>query len=46
MITEGAVLDYVAECSLIGIDIDDASNIVELDKLLSKLPGKLETEAA
>ena len=46
-ISEGVVLDYDAEGRLVGIDIDNASNKVELKTLtLSKLPGKVETGAA
>ena len=46
-ISEGIVLDYDDEGRLVGIDIDNASNKVELKKLvLSKLPGKVETAAA
>ena len=46
-ISEGVVLDYDAEGNLVGIDIDNASRKVELQKLiLSKLPGKVETAAA
>ncbi len=46
-ISEGVVLDYDADGKLVGIDIDNASNKVELKKLiLSKLPGKVETTAA
>ncbi len=46
-ISEGVVLDYDAEGRLVGIDIDNASNKVELKRLtLSKLPGKIETDAA
>ncbi|MDZ7736640.1 MAG: DUF2283 domain-containing protein [Gammaproteobacteria bacterium] len=46
-ISEGVVLDYDAEGKLVGIDIDNASNKVELKKLiLSKLPSKVETAAA
>jgi uncharacterized protein YuzE len=46
-ISEGVVLDYDADGRLVGIDIDNASNKVEMKKLvLSKLPGKVETEAA
>jgi uncharacterized protein YuzE len=46
-ISEGVVLDYDADGRLVGIDIDNASNKVELKKLiLSKLPGKVETAAA
>jgi uncharacterized protein YuzE len=46
-ISEGVVLDYDVEGRLVGIDIDNASTKVELEKLvLSKLPGKVETAAA
>ena len=46
-ISAGVVLDYDADGKLVGIDIDNASNKVELNKLiLSKLPGKVETAAA
>jgi Uncharacterized conserved small protein len=46
-ISEGVVLDYDANGNLVGIDIDNASNKVDLKKLiLSKLPGKIETAAA
>jgi uncharacterized protein YuzE len=46
-ISEGVVLDYDNEGRLVGIDIDNASNKVELKKLvLSKLPGTVETAAA
>ncbi len=46
-ISEGVVLDYDADGRLVGIDIDNASNKVELKRLtLSKLPGKVETDAA
>ncbi|HEX9812672.1 MAG TPA: DUF2283 domain-containing protein [Burkholderiales bacterium] len=46
-ISEGVVLDYDADGKLVGIDIDNASNKVELKKLiLSKLPGKVENAAA
>lgn len=46
-ISEGVVLDYDADGKLVGIDIDNATNKVELKKLiLSKLPGKVETSAA
>lgn len=42
-ISEGIVLDYDAEGRLVGIDIDNASHKVEMEKLiLSKLPGKVE----
>lgn len=46
-ISEGVLLDYDAEGRLVGIDIDNARNKVDLRKLtLSKLPGKIETAAA
>lgn len=42
-ISEGVVLDYDAEGNLVGIDIDNASRKVQLDKLvLSQLPGSVE----
>ena len=45
--SEGVVLDYGADGRLVGIDIDNASNKVELKRVtLSKLPGKVETNAA
>jgi uncharacterized protein YuzE len=46
-ISEGVVLDYDADGRLVGIDIDNASTVIELDRLiLSSLPGKVETAAA
>lgn len=46
-ISEGVILDYDVDGKLVGIDIDNASNKVELQKLiLSKLPGEVETAAA
>lgn len=46
-ISEGVVLDYDAQGRLVGIDIDNAGNKIELHKLvLSKLPSKVETDAA
>jgi len=46
-ISEGVVLDYDADGRLVGIDIDNASAKVEMDKLiLSSLPGSVETAAA
>jgi len=46
-ISTGVVLDYDIDGRLVGIDIDNASNDVELRKLvLSNLPGKVETTAA
>ena len=45
-ISEGVVLDYDADGNLVGIDIDNASDKVELQKLIiSKLPGSVETVA-
>ena len=42
-ISEGIVLDYDAEGRLVGINIDNASHKVEMEKLiLSKLPGTVE----
>lgn len=39
-ISEGVVLDYGSEGRLVGIDIDNASNKVELEKLvLTKIPA-------
>jgi uncharacterized protein YuzE len=46
-ISEGVVVDYDADGRLVGIDIDNATNKVELKTLiLSKLPGKIETAVA
>jgi uncharacterized protein YuzE len=46
-VSEGIVLDYDAKGNLVGIDIDNASTKVELEKLiLSNLPGTIETDAA
>lgn len=46
-VAEGVVLDYDAAGNLVGIDIDNASTKVSLDKLiLSSLPGTIVTEAA
>ena len=46
-ISEGIVLNYDAEGKLVGINIDNASNKVEMNRLiLSKIPGKIETTAA
>ena len=45
-ISEGIVLDYGADGNLVGIDIDNASEKVQLQKLtVSKLPGPVETIA-
>lgn len=41
--SEGVVLDYDSEGNLVGIDIDNASAKVRLDKLtVSKLPATIE----
>jgi uncharacterized protein YuzE len=46
-ISEGVVLDYNAAGRLVGIDIDEASKRVQMDKLvLSRLPSEIETAAA
>ena len=46
-ISEGVLLDYDADGHLVGIDIDNASNKVQLkDLILSKLPSKVETVTA
>lgn len=46
-ISEGVVLDYDSSGRLVGIDIDNASNKMELHKLiLKKMPGTVETAAA
>jgi uncharacterized protein YuzE len=43
-ITEGVVLDYDAAGNLVGIDIDNASQKVDLKKLtLNKLPAVVQT---
>ena len=45
--SEDVVLDYDSSGRLVGIDIDNAANKVELQKLvLSKLPRQDETDAA
>jgi len=46
-VAEGIVLDFDPAGNLVGIDIDNASTKVALDKLvLSSLPGTIVTEAA
>ena len=46
-VSEGVVLDYDAHGNLVGIDIDNATSKVALEKLtVSSLPGKIETDAA
>lgn len=43
-ISEGILLDYDAEGKLVGIDIDNASNKVDMEKLiLSQLPCRIES---
>ena len=42
-VAEGVVLDYDAAGNLVGIDIDQASHKVQLDRLvLSRLPAEVE----
>jgi uncharacterized protein YuzE len=42
-ISEGIVLDYDASGNLVGIDIDNASRKVQLDRVVvSQLPGAIE----
>jgi uncharacterized protein YuzE len=46
-VSEGVVLDYDVDGRLVGIDIDNASERVELKKLiLTNLPGKVERATA
>ena len=46
-ISDGVVLDYDAQGRLVGIDIDNASNKVELKKLtLNKIPASEQIIAA
>jgi uncharacterized protein YuzE len=46
-ISEGIVLDYDAAGNLVGIDIDNASRKVELNKLtLNKLPAVIQNNSA
>ena len=45
-ISEGIVLDYDANGELVGIDIDNASQKVDLNRLtVSRMPGTVETAA-
>jgi uncharacterized protein YuzE len=45
-ISEGVVLDYDAQGNLVGIDIDNASSKVAINRLtVSKLPAALKTIA-
>jgi len=46
-ISEGVVLDYDANGNLVGIDIDNASQKLDLKEIvLSKIPTELETVTA
>ena len=46
-VSDGVVLDYDAQGNLVGIDIDNATTKVTLEKLVvSSLPGVVETDAA
>ena len=44
-ISEGVVVDYDADGRVVGIDIDNAGNKLDLGRaLISKMPGAVETE--
>lgn len=46
-VSEGIVLDYDDRGNLVGIDIDNATAKVAMDRLIvSSLPGVVETDAA
>jgi uncharacterized protein YuzE len=46
-VSEGIVLDYDAQGTLVGIDIDNASRKVELGRLiLTGMPGEIERRAS
>ena len=46
-ISDGIVLDYDADGNLVGIDIDNASQKVELKKLiLNQMPGTIQNNPA
>jgi uncharacterized protein YuzE len=46
-ISDGIVLDFGANGQLVGIDIDEASRHVQLDRLvLTRMPSTVETTAA
>ena len=46
-VSEGVVLDYDTHGNLVGIDIDNATSKVALERLVvSSLPGSIETDAA
>jgi uncharacterized protein YuzE len=45
-VSDGVVLDYDAEGNLVGIDIDQASQKLEIrEMIVSKLPGKVKQVA-
>lgn len=46
-VSQGVVLDYDADGNIVGIDIDNASRKLELNKLtLSKLPAEIQNLSA
>jgi uncharacterized protein YuzE len=46
-ISEGVFLDYDAQGNIVGIDIDNASSKVEINKLtINKLPAIIQTNSA
>jgi uncharacterized protein YuzE len=46
-VSQGVVLDYDSEGNLVGIDIDNASQKIDLKKLiLSKIPTELQSLSA
>ncbi|MDQ3516689.1 MAG: DUF2283 domain-containing protein [Gemmatimonadota bacterium] len=46
-VSEGIVLDYDADGTVVGIDIDNASRKVELGRLiLTGMPGEIERRAS
>ncbi len=46
-VSDGVVLDYDTHGNLVGIDIDNATTKVALERLVvSSLPGSIETDAA
>jgi uncharacterized protein YuzE len=46
-VSEGIVLDYDEKGTLVGIDIDNASRKVELERLiLTRLPAEIERRAS
>jgi uncharacterized protein YuzE len=45
-ISDGIVLDYDASGNLVGIDIDNASTKVQMDRIVvSQMPGQIERKA-